>query len=245
MDLFSVFDSPPLFNVRFGRQELGMVHELSFWRKREGGISLSLGGRSWKVGEIEWKNRIVYVEPSDERGQSIWLGESQWMSFELCRSIRSVLVDERVDSYWSKRAGERVDGIRREFAWLKSQGTTLMHDKGKNRSIWWTFAGMQVNVVLSEILAGVLKVSPDVDNNMIDFKTSIEGSDLRFALRNQIAKEIDFANFTVNDELVNRVKFRKAIPESIVIAMLRNRILNLENLDKVGAEIVSEISISI
>ena len=46
MQMFSVFDSPPLFTVFYGRTELGAVHQLTFQVRRDEPISLSLGGHS-------------------------------------------------------------------------------------------------------------------------------------------------------------------------------------------------------
>ena len=54
MELFSVFDTPPLFTVYHGRTELGAVHQLTFQVKREGPISLSLGGHFWRVKHVDW-----------------------------------------------------------------------------------------------------------------------------------------------------------------------------------------------
>lgn len=52
MQLFSVFDTPPLFTVLYGRIELGAVHQLTFQLRREGPIFLSLGGYFWRVKHV-------------------------------------------------------------------------------------------------------------------------------------------------------------------------------------------------
>ena len=50
MELLSVFDTPELYTVFAGNQELGVLHELSF--RRESAIVL-LGGRSWRVTAVD------------------------------------------------------------------------------------------------------------------------------------------------------------------------------------------------
>ena len=79
MDILSVFTSPPLFKVMSGQKELGNVHESTFYRKEEGPAILVLAGRSWKTKHLDWKRRIAYVEPTDEKGRSRWLGEGQML----------------------------------------------------------------------------------------------------------------------------------------------------------------------
>lgn len=72
MDLFSVFTSPPLFAVRHGRQELGSVDQTTFMGKREGPRVLLLGGRAWRVTNLDWGRRIASVEATEETGRSRW-----------------------------------------------------------------------------------------------------------------------------------------------------------------------------
>ena len=81
MELLSVFTSPPLFQVTWGRKELGFVHESTFFNKQNKPSVLLLAGRSWKTTHLDWRRRIAHVEPSDERGKSRWLGEGQFLSY--------------------------------------------------------------------------------------------------------------------------------------------------------------------
>lgn len=73
LEVFSVFLSPPLFQVYHGRNEIGQVHEESFRRGSDEPILLSLGGRGWKVTHMDWTRRRAYVEPAESPGRSRWL----------------------------------------------------------------------------------------------------------------------------------------------------------------------------
>ena len=75
---------------------------------------LLLSGRGWKVRALDWNKRIAYVETSGERGRSRWSGASQGVSFELCRSIRSVLVNDGHEAEWSRRCRSEIDEVRSE-----------------------------------------------------------------------------------------------------------------------------------
>ena len=70
VELFSVFNSPPLVSVYYGQSEIGQVHELTFQLKDEGPTVLTLGGRGWIVNHLDWPHRRAYVEPTDLAGRS-------------------------------------------------------------------------------------------------------------------------------------------------------------------------------
>ena len=141
MELLSVFDTPELYNVFAGNQELGVLHELSF--RRENAIVL-LGGRSWRVTSVDPKHRIAHVEPAEDLpGRSTWLGSSQGISFEICQAMRRILQGSACSL--SRRATEQLD-------LLMAQGTTnpdgTVLRSTKSGCEWWTYAGLKANAAL-------------------------------------------------------------------------------------------------
>lgn len=152
MDILSVFTSPPLFRVLSGQKELGYVHESTFYRKDDSGPTiLALAGRSWKVANLDWKRRIAYVEPSDQKGKSRWLGEGQMLAHAVCQSIRRILSSDDHDPAWSKRAVAQFEEIRNEFPWIYADATSLVNQpNGELR--WWTFAGGVANTLLADAM---------------------------------------------------------------------------------------------
>ena len=97
MELLSVFTSPPLFKVTWGRKELGSVHESTFFNRDGGPSVLLLAGRCWRTTHLDWRRRIAHVEPTEQRGKSRWLGEGQFLGYRVCQAIRETLAgdDER------------------------------------------------------------------------------------------------------------------------------------------------------
>jgi ATP-dependent Lhr-like helicase len=169
MDLLSVFTSPPLFSVLSGQKELGNVHESTFYKQDDGPPILVLAGRSWKTKHLDWKRRIAYVEPTDEKGRSRWLGEGQMLSHAVCQSIRRILASEENHPSWSRRANEQFMELRNEHPWISADTTSLVQEpNGKIR--WWTFAGGVANA----LVAGSLKSHCDVksDNLSLSFPTA-------------------------------------------------------------------------
>jgi len=146
MELLSVFDTPELFTVFAGNQELGVLHELSF--RREAAIVL-LGGRSWRVTSVDHKHRIAHVEPAEDLpGRSTWLGSSQGLSFEICQAMRCVLQGSPVAL--SRRAVDQLE-------LLMAQGTTdpdgTVVRSTRSGCEWWTYAGLKANATLAERFA--------------------------------------------------------------------------------------------
>ncbi len=160
MDILSVFTSPPLFKVLSGQKELGNVHESTFYRKEEGPTILVLAGRSWKTKHLDWKRRIAYVEPTDEKGRSRWLGEGQMLSHVLCQSIRSLFASGEDDPAWSSRARHQFKELRDEHPWVVASETTVI--KQPNGQVrWWTFAGGVANALLATTLKPQCDVKSD------------------------------------------------------------------------------------
>ena len=141
MELLSVFDTPELYTVFAGNQELGVLHELSF--RRESAIVL-LGGRSWRVTSVDHKHRIAHVEPAEDLpGRSTWLGSSQGLSFEICQAMRQILLNSTATL--SRRAAEHLE-------LLAAQGTTdpagTVLRPTRTGCEWWTYAGLKANAAL-------------------------------------------------------------------------------------------------
>jgi len=108
MDLLSVFTSPPLFQVTWGRKELGHVHESTFFKPDGGPSVLLLAGRCWKTNHLDWRRRIAHVEPTEQVGKSRWLGEGQFLCHRVCQAVRETLAGDEVDPHWSRRAVARI-----------------------------------------------------------------------------------------------------------------------------------------
>jgi ATP-dependent Lhr-like helicase len=145
MELLSVFDTPELFQVRYGPADLGSVHELSLRTRDDRPAVLLLAGRAWRVRSVDWTRRVVDVEPADEHGRSTWLGSSRPLSFELCQAMRRVLLDYQTNPSHSRRAAKELASFGTDL--VDAEGTILLETK--NGTEWWTFAGVRGNAALT------------------------------------------------------------------------------------------------
>ncbi len=226
MELFSVFTSPPMVKVFYGKQELGEVHQLTFAVKEEGPSVLTLGGRSWQTKYIDWPRKKAYVEPTEMRGRSQWLSAGQPMHYEMCQSMASVLRSESIYEGLSARAISLLEQIREEFDWITPNATTLIIDADKN-VIWWTFSGKLFNAVIASALTGMAdKISTDnlgisfshvynIEELVLKIKSimAAEHTNLIAPLEEDFIKELKFSEClsqeSIDDELIARYSFEK------------------------------------
>ncbi len=230
MELMSVFTSDPLFSVRHGRTELGVVHPLSFQVRRDGPVVLLLGGRSWEVSHIDRDHRVAYVKPSVERGRSRWIGPGVPLSFDLCRAVRQVLVEGSPGIDTSKRARTRLDELQRDFSWVDAKGTAVVRDPA-GVSRWWTFAGLRANAVLGE-LAGPLRLSTSREDNLsIRLRDDVKVEELKAQLRN--ARSGGPENlFPVSDDALDSLKFSECLPRKLADRTIRRRGSDTRSVEK-------------
>ena len=209
LELLSVFTSPPLFRVVSGKKDLGSVHESTFYKKQDGPVILVLAGRSWKTNHLDWKRRIAYVEPTEERGRSRWIGEGQFLSFRVCQAIRHVLAAESTEAYWSQRATAQIGEIRLKYPWASNDRTTLVQ-QANGEVQWWTFAGGLANSIVMDHLGGTSTVK--TDNLCLRFSSTLKLDDVESLIGSKMQEQI---TPSPSEEALDNLKFGECLPPDI------------------------------
>ena len=222
MALLSIFDSPPLFTVFWGPKEIGAVHPISFHADARGGpVILSLAGRSWQVGHIDWDRQAAQVTPADDRGKSRWLGESRPLSNKLCQAVRSVLLDSEERPWWSRRAKDQIISARESATAIAPDATVAEIDRNRERVTWWTFAGLNANFELAASWPGNARF----DNFSVTLAGHIPAVSLQKWIRGR--SPIDPFHFGQ----LARPKFDQCLPSEVVTGMLRARTQDLPSVE--------------
>lgn len=223
MELVSVFTTPPMVKVFHGKQELGEVHELTFAvGDTESPALLTLGGRNWCTTYVDWPRRRAFVEPTELRGRSQWLGSGQPMHFELCQAIESELLSTDVPDGYSKRASTLLEGLREEFGWLEAGQTTVLVDSDRNAT-WWTFAGAVFNAAMADAL-GDLADKVSSDNLAISLTKVVDTSRLLERIRLLLASEEGvMVEVPLDAGFVQELKFSECLPQELVDGELSSR----------------------
>jgi ATP-dependent Lhr-like helicase len=233
LDLMSIFISEDLFEVRHGNREVGKVDRVSFLASG-GARPLLLGGRSWKVLDIDWNRGIVSVEPTTDPGRSRWLGDGPVMSYVLAQAIRRVVCSTTVPSWLSSRARDALGDARRELWWFDLAETTL-RDGSSGRLQWCTHGGTIANIRLAWRLQQSLGAETRSDDMSV---TMPEGMSRDDALRAIADLKLDSLEFDAQAfrPLAEKLKFFEALPEPRVKQLCEARYDGRETLRAILAE---------
>lgn len=218
MELLSVFTSPPVLSVRHGREEIGLVPDEALLARPPGAAAggaavLTLAGRGWLVLSVDWKRRIVQVEPTDAPGVARWLGGGQPLGAHVARGIRAVLCGtDPVGVELSTRAKERLDQRRADASWADDGATTLVRDLG-GKTMWWTFAGWKANLWLAAVAsrAGLRENVNHVDDLAVGLDAGADPASLRGALNEADPTELVLAPW-ITAEAIEGLKFAECLP---------------------------------
>lgn len=222
LDLTAVFSDPPTLAVVQGRTVLGQVHVKSLLQRRDDGDStiLLMAGRDWMVEHVDWKRRVVHVQPaSGSRGRPRWIGAGPGMSSTLASSIRRFLSGEDVAAVTlSKRAGPAIEQLRNDFRWLRSGHDTDVVEGSDGQTWWWTFAGSDANVELAGAL-GDLAPSVSTSGLAIRVEDGLNPALIEAAL----ATSGSLPAPDVPEDLADAWKFSEALPPDLVRRLLDAR----------------------
>jgi len=228
LELFSVFNTPPLVTVYHGLHEVGQVHPTSFKRAKDEPVLLTLAGRGWKVTHLDLERKRAWVEPADLRGRSRWLGSGAPMHYDMAQSVRAVLVEGPAESHLTRRAREAVASVRDDFAWVAQAATVLVIEDAADRSRWWTFAGDRYNAAVADRLRQPgLRVSSD------GLGVTLQRGGAAEALATAVVTALNDARTAVLasadrvdgviEQSVSALKFAEAVPGSLLARLSKQR----------------------
>jgi ATP-dependent Lhr-like helicase len=165
MELYAVFSSPQTYTVQtMAGHPLGTLSQGFVDGLVERVSSFLLAGRPWLTVQLRHDERIVKVEAGPWGRQPSWGGFlPQFLGFELCQRMLSVLCGMESYSYLHPDAVAALDEQRHSFEGLLTpERGGLDADEGELR--WWTFAGGRINATLRyalEAVGGDWKVTAD------------------------------------------------------------------------------------
>ena len=231
MELFSVFTSPPMVKVFYGKQEIGEVHQLTFAVKDGGPALLTLGGRSWQTTYIDWARKKAYVEPSDNRGRSQWISVGQPMHYEMCQAIAEILLEKGDKAFLSERSKDLLEHLLEEFDWVEQGTSILLYDNDGNAT-WWTFAGKLLNSALHNALAEEADKIV-ADNLSINFYHVFDNDSLTSKIKDLLAGDSSGISLVLEEDFVQELKFSECLSQVQIDDVLLERYSVDENFCKV------------
>ncbi len=240
MDLLSVFTSPPVFSVRHGRVELGLVPDETLMVRPPGLVAggahvLILGGRSWAVTHVDWQRRVAQAEPTDAPGVARWSGGGQPLGAMVARGIREVLAGTDPKGVaLSRRATGKLEESREAHPWATAGATTLATD-GRGRVRWWTFAGWKANLWLAHAVAPLRRDVAGVDDLTVALDPSATVAQLGAVLHSVPPDRVTLAPWVL-EEAIDGLKFADCLPHDLAIEVVARRLADRTSTERARNE---------
>jgi ATP-dependent Lhr-like helicase len=233
LEILSVFTSPPVFLVTYGKQELGFIDERALYTSGANGIgTLLLAGQIWSVVSIDWKRRRVFAQPSTDAGAAPWRGQPVLLSFDLCQALKRLYQSNAMSECWSRRASARIQVIRESMPYLgEASGTCLV--RSKYGLAWWTFAGGRANQMIASYLRG--RISPAVSSDSLVIRIGAQGdsSQVLSAIERLNPEEVLDYTMEFSDSVMKGLKFSEALPRELGCFVLSARLSDASAVEKV------------
>jgi ATP-dependent Lhr-like helicase len=233
MELLAVFTSPPMFSVRHGRVEIGLVPDEVLLARPTAVASgrrtaLALAGRNWAVNHVDWSRRIVQVQPTDAPGIARWTGTAQPLGATIARGVREILLGSEPPGVTvSRRAGERLAYLRSEHPWVQPDATVLVTD-ARGRARWWTFAGWRANLSLAQATAGLRRGVSAIDGLTIALDPETTVGQLHEAIFHARSESIHLAP-SLSTDAIEGLKFAECLPPRLAAEVVTRRLADPES----------------
>jgi len=244
LELTSVFVADPLVSVRHGRVELGQVPDIAItaaFSVKGRPPALLLGGRSWKINDIDWKRRIVRVEPTDLQSSVRFSGGAQPLSYELCQSIAAVLEGASLEPVTlTARAVEALADAQGEIRGAHPGRTVIV--SGEKSPRWYTFAGLKANLELAARLTGLRSQAGQKDNLYITLDEGVTKEQLRAAISQEtLPEELEALAATASGAL----KLEQVLPEALITEIMVRRLRDAASVTKVAAAPIDTAEVAV
>jgi ATP-dependent Lhr-like helicase len=225
-ELVAAFTTPLLLAVRYGSHELGSIDPQSLSARRDSVPVILLGGRSWRVLNIDWPRRTVAVEPAAEVGSSRWFGSSRSLHAEAAQSVEQILAGGDAGVSLSTRAGVILQGLREDMPYIDGETLPVVTTGDEMRI--WTFAGGRANAML----AGALRAAGGFLRTLDNFGITLRDMD-KATLASLLDRITDAdCRVLVDARMMTDLKFGVCLPDYLAEDVIRIRMSNFDALHR-------------
>ena len=217
-DLLASFSGAQLLLGRFGSVEVGYIDPTMLTGEKQDRLIL-LAGKSWRIKDVDWKRKTVWLEPAKEGGKARWTGSGRTLSREIAQGIlRALRQGTGEHTVISKRARIEIDQVIEDVPDTRDKEALAITRTDTGAGRLWTFAGTCANRTIAKQIQSLVEVRR-LDAIGLDLKTPIDPTDLSPAL---LAAEIQFSTDEIKD-LAKSVKFSECLPTPLLVEIVRMR----------------------
>ena len=216
MGLVAAFAEPLLLTVDHAGMELGTIHPASLvGPSKVVSPVILLGGRSWKVTNVDWPHHRVSVVPVPGGGKSRWLGGVRMLSAKICRAAEKIIAGAEPRCLLSQRATNQLAELRERLTFVDGISLPIVADNQESVRIW-SFGGGLASASIAE--AARAKDLPTIAFD--DFSLTVRASDIAQVAAVIGATDAGSAHPALPKDLSNELKFSLCLPTAISEAVL-------------------------
>jgi len=213
-DLLASFSGAQLLTGRHGSAEVGYI-DPTVLTGDEPQRLLLLAGRSWRVKEIEWSKKIVWLEPAKEGGKARWMGGARSLSREVCQGIRAALIHGVPPAvHLSLRGKSELSALQEELA-LSPDADFMTRAEG-NQVRTWTFAGTKQNRTYARTASSAGK------------RVKFDALSVQAPLASMVSHNVDVVDVKLTadevEQLAEGIKFADCVPGDLLRQTVVNRL---------------------
>lgn len=217
-DLLASFSGAQLLLGRFGNVEVGYIDPTMLTGEKQDRLIL-LAGKSWRITDVDWKRKTVWLEPAKEGGKARWTGSGRTLSREIAQGIfRALRQGTGEHAVISKRARLEIDQIGDDLPDTGNSPSMTITRTDAGGARLWTFNGTRANRSIAKQLQSKVEARR-VDAIGLDLKSPIDPSELSAVL---LATELQFSDEEIKD-LAKPIKFSECLPASLLLQVIRMR----------------------
>lgn len=217
-DLLASFSGAQLLLGRFGSVEVGYIDPTMLTGEKMDRLIL-LAGKSWRITDVDWKRKTVWLEPAKEGGKARWTGSGRTLSREIAQGIfRALREGTGEHAVISKRARLEIDQVVEDLPDTGEKFSIAITRNDAGGSRLWTFGGTRANRSIAKQIQSLVEVRR-VDAIGLDLKTPL---DPQFLSSKLLAAELQFSEDEIKD-LAKPIKFGECLPVSVLHQIIRMR----------------------
>lgn len=225
LDMYAVFDSTREYLVVSGRNEIGNLSSLWVAQRGRVGIEFTLSGKPWLIRAIDHKSKRIDVARGKKGGTIGWVSNPLAFSFELCRKMRTTLLEDDRKKGWTDRAFTNLELQRDEHAGIPRDGITT--------DAWHTYAGAGANAVLAWVLEELTGRTVRFDNFYVELpRASGAAEDQPARLVARVLDRVTSLSSADRQRIANTLdpellgKFRSCLPPPLLQSALAKKLLD-------------------
>lgn len=227
-DILAAFSSPMLLIVHYGATELGTIQPASLGMSGGENPVLLLGGKSWKVTNIDWPRRRVDVIPVQSGGKSRWLGGGRNLTAKVSHAAEWVVAGNNPECTLSHRAITRLSEIRERLAFVDGRSLPVVLEEARRVRVW-CFAGGLATAALAQCLRRIGTAVASHD----DFSISVKASDSALVADALTRMDVSSVQPNLPDDIASALKFSLCLPDQVIRAVLSLRLADTASVSEI------------